>query len=479
MRKSLRLFTAIVAVAMLVLTACPALAASYSNWKEVATDMQQVLDNAYALYEGGDAKAALKEVNNAYYNYYEAIGFEGTVKAYISGSRASNVELQFSFAKAAINGGKTNDEVKTEIDKLISMLFEDAKTLDPAEESASGSDIQAEIEKIGTLLAEYKASVDPADEAQTGKIAELESELATLSGMLENYSAEAASEGAAESTGNSAGNSIATFVAAFGIILREGLEAILVIGAIIAYLVKSGNKDKVRIVYIGSVVGIALSFVAAWLLNALKLANQAPQEVIEGVTALIAVVVLFYVSNWMVSKSESAAWTRYIDSKVSASVETGSMFTLGFTAFLAVFREGAEVVLFYQPMLAEGNPSMVWYGFAVGCVVLVAVFLLIRFLSIKIPIKPFFLGTSILMCLMSISFLGSGIKELIEGDVIKTVTPFLTNIIPYNDVMDVLGLYPILQTLLPQFILLVISVVTFIIHNRRNRKIAAEAKARG
>ncbi|MBQ8088830.1 MAG: FTR1 family iron permease [Clostridia bacterium] len=359
------------------------------------------------------------------------------------------------------------------------MLFEDAKTLDPAEESASGSDIQAEIEKIGTLLAEYKASVDPADEAQTGKIAELESELATLSGMLENYSAEAASEGAAESTGNSAGNSIATFVAAFGIILREGLEAILVIGAIIAYLVKSGNKDKVRIVYIGSVVGIALSFVAAWLLNALKLANQAPQEVIEGVTALIAVVVLFYVSNWMVSKSESAAWTRYIDSKVSASVETGSMFTLGFTAFLAVFREGAEVVLFYQPMLAEGNPSMVWYGFAVGCVVLVAVFLLIRFLSIKIPIKPFFLGTSILMCLMSISFLGSGIKELIEGDVIKTVTPFLTNIIPYNDVMDVLGLYPILQTLLPQFILLVISVVTFIIHIRRNRKIAAEAKARG
>ncbi len=82
------------------------------------------------------------------------------------------------------------------------------------------------------------------------------------------------------------------------------------------------------------------------------------QEIIEGIAALTAVVVLFWVSNWMVSKSESAAWTSYIESKVSSGSSRGSSFALAFTAWLAVFREGAEVILFYQPMLKEDRPDM-------------------------------------------------------------------------------------------------------------------------
>ena len=165
-----------------------------------------------------------------------------------------------------------------------------------------------------------------------------------------------------------AGSAGAVFAQAFVILLREGIEAILVIGGIIAYLIKSGNKKQVRAVgnkkqvravYIGSVFAIALSFGAAILLNTIKAANAtsggANQELIEGVTALIAVAVLFYVSNWMLSKSESEAWQNYLDKKVESSVSRGSMLALGFTAFLAVFREGAEVILFYQQIITDAQ----------------------------------------------------------------------------------------------------------------------------
>ena len=126
-----------------------------------------------------------------------------------------------------------------------------------------------------------------------------------------------------------------------------------------------------------------------------------------------------------------------------------------------MFREGAEVVLFYQPMLTDdGNPVMVWAGFGVGCVVLVGVYLAIRYLSIKLPIKPFFTATSILMAVMSVSFLGSGIKELAEGGLLDvTRIPWM---LEENDVLDVLGIYPYAEMVIPQLILIAILVATFV-----------------
>jgi high-affinity iron transporter len=211
----------------------------------------------------------------------------------------------------------------------------------------------------------------------------------------------------------------------------------------------------------------------------LKLANTASQEAIEGITALLAVCVLYYVSNWMLSKSESDAWNTYIKDKTRKASEGGSYFALAFTAFLAVFREGAEVVLFYQPYIGTDNTSSAIAGFVFGAIALVFVYLLINLLSLRIPLRPFFTGTSILMFLMSISFLGAGIKELMEGDVITSITsPSWLQWIPYTDVLDVLGIYPILETLIPQLILLVITIIIFVVTTRKNNKIHAEAEAR-
>ncbi|MDR2767670.1 MAG: FTR1 family iron permease [Treponema sp.] len=264
----------------------------------------------------------------------------------------------------------------------------------------------------------------------------------------------------------------AAFLGSFLIIVREGFEAILIVGAIIAYLLKSGNKNRVKPVYIGALAALAASVIMAYLFNLLSgIAAGQNQEIIEGATMLLAVVVLFYVSNWMVSKAEAEAWSGYIEGKVQAGINRGSLFSLAFAAFLAVFREGAEVILFYQALLANTKTfvNMIWVGFAAGIVILVFVYIAIRVLSIRLPLKPFFLGTSALLFIMSVSFIGNGVKELQEGNVIG-VSP-----IPLVHSVDILGIYPTLETLVPQIILLLVSAATFILQLKKGARKVQQA----
>ena len=405
-----------------------------ATWNEKADVLEGVLSYAVTLFEQGiltkdDGSPNAYDVVNkgGYYGYYETTGFERATNGF-SGARVSQIELQFKTCRQIAKKGGSLEDFRTEITTLIQWLHEDANTLDGV----------------------------------SGETAD------TASG----------------SEGTSASAAALVWTSSFTIILREGFEAILIVGAIVAYLKVSAGEDKkekskkARPVYLGAVIGIAASFGLAWLLNAVKLANTASQEIIEGVTALLAVCVLYYVSNWMLSKSETDAWTSYIKKKATASSGKGSMFALAFTAFLAVFREGAEVVLFYQPLLNQGNDASVWSGFIIGCVCLIIVWLIIHFLSIRIPIKPFFTATSVLMFIMSISFLGGGIKELIEGDVIGATSPAWLQWIPYTDFLDMLGIYPVLETLIPQLLLLIITVIIFVVVTKKNRRIHAEAEAK-
>ena len=420
-----------------------------SSYNDVANAIDDLLEASYAYYEQGDMENAYTACLNTYNFYYETSGFERNVNGY-SGSEVSKAELQFKTARKAVKKDLGAETIAKEFHSLSEILHIQANHLD-----GIGDVGESQL----NLTGEPEATSD-------------ETETAAGESVAEPVASEAQATADAVPAAPAKSNGWVTFIACFGIILREGLEAILVVGAIIAYLVKSGNKSKLKHVYLGSVLAIAASFICAWLLSLLKLANTANQEIIEGVTALLAVLVLFYVSNWMVSKAESDAWNKYIGDQVKASAETGSVFTLAFTAFLAVFREGAEVILFYQPLLSGAESvSYVWGGFATGCIVLVFVFLAIRFLSVKIPLRPFFLGTSILMFVMSISFLGSGIKELIEGDVIDMTSPdWLQALIPFNDVLDVLGVYPCFETLIPQLILLLITLLIFTMQGWKEKR---------
>jgi high-affinity iron transporter len=257
------------------------------------------------------------------------------------------------------------------------------------------------------------------------------------------------------------------FAASILIILREGFEAILVIAAIAAYLTRSGNGASNRVVYGSSVAALIASALAAVALQyVFEMSGTANQEIMEGAAMLLAVAVLFFVSNWMVSKAESEAWKNYIENKVQTAVETGSRFALGAAAFLAVFREGAETILFYQALFAETETykNMAWAGFGAGCVVLVFIFLAVRYGSLVIPIKPFFMGTSVLMYIMSIAFAGGGVKELQEADVVS-VTP-----VSFVESVDILGIYPTVETLLPQMALLALAVASIFHYRAKGRK---------
>ena len=410
----------------------PNAAAKYASWYEAASLVKELLDTAYLAYLDKDFEAAEDNLNTAYYSVYEESGLAHRLYTNLGLSERQEAENQFNALRSLIRNGPDKfqkNKYRTTSDKTKQVLLKKARALDE----------QAAAEKEATEPAE---TADPEETTAAGQ----------------------------------ASPQWLTFLGAFGIIVREGLEAILVIAAIIAYLVKSGNGKNLKDVYIGASAGVLASFAAAAVLGLVKQAVAGAgmaQELIEGITALIAVCVLFYVSNWMISKAEAAAWTGYIDNKVRSGVEKRSAFTLAFTAFLSVFREGAEVVLFYQPMLQEGNAGMVWAGFGAGVVILVFVYLAITKLSVKLPIKVFFTATSILMAVMCVSFLGSGIKELAEGNLFDLTLRVPG--IPENDVIQVFGIYPFLETLVPQLILAVILLITFMIAHYRG-KLAAQKK---
>lgn len=252
-----------------------------------------------------------------------------------------------------------------------------------------------------------------------------------------------------------------SFWPAFLILIREGVEAILVLVAIMAYLAKSGNKKYLNTVYNYSIAAVIASFASAYVFSVVldKFAVGASRELIEGCTAIIAVFVLLSMSFWMGGKAKAEAWKRYIESMIKTTITTGKARALGFAAFLAVYREGAEVILFYQALFngASGDTDMIWFGFGAGAVVLAVIFFVIQQGLFKIPLRPFFIVTSVLMYLMAVSFVGGGISELQEAQVISQ-TPFEAEWFPN---IDWLGLYPTLETCGAQVALLVIGIAYY------------------
>lgn len=413
-----RIAAACAALLMALLLALPVYAEQkYANWQEVASTMGTVLDGAVEAYGAGGEEAgkkATEQVNVAYYKFYEKLGFEKTVMASISGSRGTDVEHQFYLVKKVIRDGGSQEELKSSVETLKSMLTEDAITLDGGEAAAQG-----------------------------------------------NGSAAAADSAGGSSSGGAAWQ---TFLAVLGLTLREGLEAILVIAAIIAYLVKTNSRKYLASVYIGAGLGVLFSVVLAMIFNGIAASlgdaqSGAGQEIFEGVTMFLAVIVLFYVSNWMLSKAEAETWNKYIKDKVQQSIDKGSMYTLSFSAFLAVAREGAELIMFFQGMRANitNNPHMLWAGLALAVVILVIVYFAITKLSVRLPLKPFFTFTSVLMFILCISFVGKGVYELQEADVIgRTVIPWMNG---FN--FELLGIYDRYENLIPQLILLALTIFTY------------------
>lgn len=393
------------------------------TWSEVASEMTVILDQAYEAAAAGKGDEGATLVNNAYYQYYEKLGFEKNVMNAISGDRVSQVEYQFKMTRKTMRDGGSDKEIKQLVDDLKSWLVKDAAVLDSG---ASGN----------------------------------------VNGFTKLVT-------------SSAGQ-------AFLILIREGLEALLVVAAVIAYLVKSGNKRFAKWIYLGVVAGLAGSGLVAVLFTFLFGGSGPVQEISEGVCALIATLMLLWTSNWMLNKSSVEAWNNYIRNKTEAAVagaqskvESGQGLGLGMIAslamlsFLAVFREGAETVIFYESIYSMSQDAHgMWVGGLAAAAVLIVIFLILRFTSVKIPIGPFFLVTSIVMAALVVIFAGGGIHALIEGDLIEGT--YLSSV-PTN---DWIGLYPYVETITAQVIAAIAVVVLFVVGfiKKHRMKLAAQAE---
>lgn len=247
------------------------------------------------------------------------------------------------------------------------------------------------------------------------------------------------------------------FVSSLLILLREGLEALLIVAAIVAYLTKNGHQDKLPLIRQSVWIALAASVVTAALFQWLFAGSGASREILEGITMLIAVVILFGMSYWLLAKVEARRWKAYVEGKLNLSLSRGSLWGLWFTSFLAVYREGAETVLFYYALLAEAKTpvaaGLVFAGMGAAAVVLTVLFFLMRYSVVKLPLKPFFLFTGSFMYLMAFVFAGKGVLELIEG---KIFQPTLLSFIPQ---ISWLGIYPYAETLIPQLILVLAALL--------------------
>jgi high-affinity iron transporter len=250
------------------------------------------------------------------------------------------------------------------------------------------------------------------------------------------------------------GNASEAFLQSLLIILREGFEAILVVGAVVAFLLKTGHRERLKSIWMGIGLALAASAVTAVILRTILQAVPASKDIIEGLTLLVAVGVLFSVSYWLISRVEAAKWQQFIREKVNNALEHGGGRALALVAFLAVYREGAETALFYQALFNEGTHVVlpITLGILVGFAALAVIFTLFYRFGVRIPLRPFFSVTSVLLYYMAFVFMGKGIRELQEGNAVPIT------IIRGFPTVEALGMYPTWQTLLAQLLLLALFV---------------------
>lgn len=460
------------------------------SWTQIAHTMEQILKQVVVKARQGDRRGASDKVNEAYYQYYEKLGFEQNVLNAETGSRVSFVESRFKELRKAAYRGDPVAKIEKQERQLVKLLYEDAALLD-----------------------------GPNHEQKNGFVKFITS----------------------------------AFGQAFTILIREGLEALLVVVAIIAYLIKSGNKHVVKWIYVGVLAGLLASFVLASLFGLLYSGNGPQQEITEGITALLAMLMLLYTSNWMISKGDAREWNAYIRKKTAAALEkvnggnggsesaeaatyeTGRLeqriaatgvdenatvtshsdnatfsaepatvarstyeptstsdsrvevkqskpsrtvrvsmvgiISLAALSFLAVFREGAETVLFLESVYTTTrDPHGIWLGILAAAVVLVFLYLIIRYTSVKIPLKFFFGATSVLMAILVVVFAGGGVHALIEGNVLPGL--YLNG----WPTQAFLGFYPFVETLVAQIIAFVLVVISFGVAMAKSRALKHQSQ---
>jgi high-affinity iron transporter len=238
------------------------------------------------------------------------------------------------------------------------------------------------------------------------------------------------------------------FAAAALIFFREGIEAALLVGALLAGVRRLGRADAARFIHVGWIAALPAGVLTWWAMERLVERGARQRELMEAGVSLLAAAVLFSVSFWMISKAESRHWVAYLRRHLEQSLGRQSLLLLCALAFLATYREAAETVLFTQALIldAEGQRADVLGGAALGLLGVVAIAWALSRTGRRLPLGPFFAISSLLLCALAIAFAGSGIHALVASGHLAP-RPVRFPEVPW------MGIHPDLTSLLVQLVI--------------------------
>lgn len=260
----------------------------------------------------------------------------------------------------------------------------------------------------------------------------------------------------------------------FAIIVREGLEAVLLIAALLAYLTAVGAAAKHRRqLWLGVGAGV-LASVGTWFVAATLIPiSGANRELLEGFTALIAVAVLLYVANWLFQKTYIHDWKNYLRERVGGAMSSGSAFAMAALAFAAVFREGFETVLFYQALMFDAGVGPILLGFVPGMILIVLIGIGIIRMNAKLPLKKVFGWTNAVLMYLAFVFIGKGIYNLQEGGLFSVTTLPLPD---HPALRQLFGFYPVVQTVAAQGAFLLLIGFTYLWYRKKMAAASRQAE---
>jgi high-affinity iron transporter len=511
------------------------------NWTEVVDRIEAALRAGLAAAESGRSEPARKAVEDAYFKHFEGSNLETALGRYRGQQARFRRERGFwaldsaldrlaaakspaeKSAAAAEAGGKLTELIAAlradvvDLPGMVDAADADAGAVTDAEQARRARrdlliDFDAALalyragkkaEAAARLQESYQKRFEPVEIAMAARLGptvknelefrfgrvigladagvplgRLEAEIGRLrtemSAGLDRLAARL-SDGDAESADS--GWWVTAFNAFF-ILLREGFEAILVLGAIMAYLTRTGHGDKRRVIYMAVAAALAVGAATAVVLFVLVNAT-AHGETMEGLSMLLASAVLFYVSYWLISKAEARHWFRYIHNQVEDSLSRGSLWALGTTAFLAVYREAAETALFLHSLAKDGGSAYAAVGAGVvgGAAALAGLWAAMSWGGMRLPLKPLFTVSSALLYALAVVFAGKGVAELQAAGVMnRTPVDFVPD---WAFLREWFGVYPTTESLGLQAILLTAALLAGFVWlwNRSARRAAMEAAA--
>ncbi|MBP0726829.1 FTR1 family iron permease [Bacillus sp. RG28] len=427
-----------------------------STWLKIEDGVKQGSTEAYKGIEDN-----MGQVQFAFAQ--QPVNKENVLKAFLNLEQTNEKVISGKFPKTSNNSSQKSNK-QGNVSDLILLLNDSLKKLDEGNVNSAKADIEKFRESWlnveGVVITQSSKIYADAEKDMVMSYAMLSSQNPDVSGAKKTI------QGMRDYLSPLAEKTSYNMMDATTILLREGLEGLLVVVALLGFLKKAGHEDKSKWIWVGVGSGLGVSIILGVIVNLLFSAGTFGSNnfLISGWTGVFAAVMLLYMSYWLHSKSSLSEWNKYIRTQSTKAINAGSLWSLAILSFLAVFREGTETVLFFIGMASSIKIPVLLMGIALGFIILIILSYLILKVGLKIPMRPFFLVSSILMMYLCIKFTGMGIHGLqLAGLLPATQAPIPT--------IDFFAVYPTWESFIPQVFLLVVAIVVAIINKRKDKKI--------